>query len=209
MPPIMSGNVVTIHELPPLPYEFTALDPIISEKTLQIHYGKHHKGYVDELNKLVVGTDFADMSLEQIIFDTAGKPEHEHIFDNAAQAWNHTFYWRSLKPQGGGTATGVLQPLINSSFGDTKALKRELLTAATTQFGSGWVWLALDRNQLKIVKTGNAGNVLSEGLVPLLVIDVWEHAYYLDFQNRRADYVTAVLDRLINWEFATENLQRV
>jgi len=209
MPPIVNSNVAVIHELPPLPYELTALEPIISEKTLKIHYGKHHQGYVDQLNKLVSGSDFAAMSLEQIIFATANKSEYEHIFDNAAQVWNHTFFWHSLKPQGGGDATNVLQPMIEASFGDMKSMQREMLTAATAQFGSGWVWLAMDRNQLKIVKTGNAGNVLTKGLVPLLVIDVWEHAYYLDFQNRRADYVTGVLDKLINWDFATENLQRV
>ncbi len=197
------------HVLPPLPYGFAALMPVISENTLRIHYGRHNKGYVDELNKLVAGTEFDGMPLEQIVLATADQPEHEKIFNNAAQAWNHAFYWRSLKSRGGGTVTRALQPLVGSSFGDTESLKHEMATAATGQFGSGWAWLVLDGVRLKVVKTGNAGNVLTDGLVPLLVIDVWEHAYYLDFQSRRADYVTGVLEKLINWEFAAENLERV
>ncbi|MGA2777662.1 MAG: superoxide dismutase [Steroidobacteraceae bacterium] len=194
--------------LPPLPYGFAALMPVISENTLRIHYGRHHKGYVDELNKLIVGTEFAGMSLEQTILATANNSEHEKIFNNAAQAWNHAFYWQSLNPRGGGNAARTLQPLVNTSFGDTDELKHRLANAATTQFGSGWAWLVLDGDRLKVKKTGNAGNVLTDGLVPLLVIDVWEHAYYLDYQSRRADYVTGVLDKLVNWQFAAENLER-
>lgn len=196
------------HALPPLPYGFAALMPIISENTLRIHYGRHNRGYVDELNKLVADTEFAHMSLDEVVLATAGRIEHEKIFNNAAQSWNHTFYWKSLKSRGGGNVTRSLQSLVSSSFGDTAQLKHELATAATTQFGSGWAWLVLDGSRLKVVKTGNAGNVLTEGLVPLLVIDVWEHAYYLDFQSRRADYVTGILEKLINWEFAAENLER-
>jgi len=206
--PRIEGNATVNHVLPPLPCGFAALLPVISENTLRIHYGRHNKGYVDELNKLVAGTEFGGVSLEQIMLATADKIEHEKVFNNAAHAWNHAFYWRSLKSHGGGNVTRALQPLVNSSFGDTAALKHELATAATTQFGSGWAWLVLDGDRLKVVKTGNAGNVLTHGLVPLLVIDVWEHAYYLDFQSRRADYVSGVLDKLINWEFAAENLQR-
>jgi superoxide dismutase, Fe-Mn family len=197
------------HALPPLPYEFTALMPIITENTLHIHYGRHHKGYVDELDKLVAGTEFAQMPLEQIVLATAGRPEHERIFDNAAQSWNHAFYWRSLRSHGGGNVSRTLQPLVSASFGDTARLKHEFSAAAMSQFGAGWAWLVLDGSRLRVVKTGNAGTVLTAGLVPLLVIDVWEHAYYLDFQSRRADYVNGILEKLINWEFAAENLRRL
>ena len=195
-----------VHELQPLPYPFNSLSPIISESTLRVHYSKHHKGYVDELNKLIVAGPFADMSVEQIVIATAGKPEHEHLFNNAAQAWNHSFYWRSLKPRGGGNAGGAILKLIVAAYGDTDTLKREWAAAANTLFGSGWAWLALDDGRLKIVKTGNAQTVLTQGFKPLLVIDVWEHAYYLDFQNRRADHVAGVLDKLINWDFANQNI---
>jgi Fe-Mn family superoxide dismutase len=194
------------HELPTLPYGFAALAPVISETTLRVHYGKHHRGYVDTLNKLIAGTEFAAMSLEEIIRATTGIAAHEAVFNNAAQSWNHGFYWRSLKPNGGGDAPRTLQPLINASFGGTHELKRLWGEAAAAQFGSGWAWLAYDGHRLSIVKTGNAGNVLTQGLTPVLVVDVWEHAYYLDYQNRRADHVTGVLDKLINWEFAEKNV---
>ena len=195
-----------VFALPPLPYAESALEPVISTKTLQLHYGKHHRGYVDTLNQLVAGTPFADMSLKQIVLATAGEPEHAPIFHNAAQAWNHAFYWRSLSPKGGGVPPAVLNARIDSTFGDLEALKEELGNAATTQFGSGWAWLVLDGDKLTVVKTDNAENPLTAHMKPLLVIDVWEHAYYLDFQNRRADYVKEVIDKLINWEFAAENL---
>ena len=192
--------------LPPLPYADNALDPVISANTVGFHYGKHHKGYFDNLNKLVAGTEFADLPLEQIIAKTAGKTEKTAIFNNAAQTWNHTFYWRSLKPRGGGEPPSVLKQKIEASFGAVDACKKELSTAAMAQFGSGWVWLALDGDKLKVLKTGNADMPLTTGVKPLLTIDVWEHAYYLDYQNRRADYVAAVLDKLICWDFAAENL---
>ena len=195
-----------IFALPPLPYAENALEPVISANTVKLHYGKHHKSYVDTLNTLVVGTPFAGMTLEQIITSTAGKAEHAPIFNNAAQAWNHTFYWRSLAPNGARIPPAALKAQIASSFGDLEALKKELGTAATTQFGSGWAWLVLDGVKLKVVKTGNAENPLTAGMKPLLTIDVWEHAYYLDFQNRRPDYVKRLLDELINWEFAADNL---
>jgi superoxide dismutase, Fe-Mn family len=207
--PLSEVNSTEDHVLPPLPYGFAALLPVISENSLRIHYGRHHKGYVDELNKLVVGTEFCGMSLEQTVLESADHIEYERIFNNAAQAWNHDFYWKSLRSHGGGIVTRTLQQVINSSFGDTDELKHQFLTAAMSQFGSGWAWLVLDGNRLKVVNTGNAGNVLTDGLVPLLVIDVWEHAYYLDFQSRRADYVTGIVGKLINWEFAAQNLQRV
>jgi superoxide dismutase, Fe-Mn family len=194
------------HVLPSLPYAESALDPVISAKTIGFHYGKHHKGYVDNLNKLVAGTEFADLTLEKIITATAGKVDKAAIFNNAAQAWNHTFYWHSLRPKDGGVPPAVLKQKIEAAFGTLEACKKELATAATTQFGSGWAWLVLDGAKLKVVKTGNADSPLTKGLKPLLTIDVWEHAYYLDYQNRRADYVAAVLDKLINWDFAAKNL---
>ena len=192
--------------LPALPYADNALEPVISANTIQIHYGKHHKAYVDNLNKLIAGTEFADLPLEKIITETAGKPDKTAIFNNAAQAWNHAFYWRSLRPQGGGEPPAALRQKIEASFASLAACKKELATAAMAQFGSGWVWLVLDGDKLKVVKTGNADVPLTSGLKPLLTIDVWEHAYYLDYQNRRADYVNAVLDKLINWDFAAANL---
>jgi Fe-Mn family superoxide dismutase len=193
--------------LPSLPYADNALAPVISANTIGFHYGKHHKGYVDNLNKLIAGTEFANLPLEEIITKTAGKADKTAIFNNAAQTWNHTFYWRSLKPKGGGEPPAALKQKIEASFGTLDACKKELATAALAQFGSGWVWLVQDGDKLKVVKTGNADVPLTTGLKPLLTIDVWEHAYYLDYQNRRADYVNAVLDKLINWDFAAENLR--
>lgn len=194
------------HVLPPLPFADNALDPVISANTLSFHYGKHHKAYVDNLNKLVAGTELADLSLEKVITATAGRADKAGIFNNAAQIWNHTFYWNSLAPKGGGEPPAALKQKIEASFGSLDACKQELATAATTQFGSGWAWLALDGDKLKVVKTANANVPVTEGMKPLLVIDVWEHAYYLDYQNRRADYVNAVLDKLVNWGFAADNL---
>jgi Fe-Mn family superoxide dismutase len=197
---------VALHVLPPLPYAENALDPVISTTTLGYHYGKHHKGYVDTLNKLIAGTELADLSLEDLIVETAGKSDKATISNNAAQIWNHTFYWRSMRPKGGGEPPAALRSRIDASFGSLEACKKELTTAATTQFGSGWAWLVLEGDKLKVVKTGNAETPLTKGAKPLLTIDVWEHAYYLDYQNRRADYVTALVDKLINWGFAADNL---
>ena len=195
-----------LHVLPPLPYAENALDPVISTNTIGFHYGKHHKGYVDTLNKLIAGTELSNHSLEKLIAETAGKADKVAIFDNAAQTWNHTFYWRSLRPKGGGEPPAALKQRIEASFGNLDACKKELATAATTEFGSGWAWLVLQADKLKVVKTANAETPLTKGVKPLLTIDVWEHAYYLDYQNRRADYVNAVLDKLINWGFAADNL---
>ncbi len=192
--------------LPALPYADTALAPVISANTLGFHYGKHHKAYVDNLNKLVAGSDLADLSLEQIIARVMGKPDKTAIFNNAAQAWNHTFYWYSLRPNGGGEPPAALKARIEASFGSVEALKKEFAQAALSQFGSGWAWVVADGGALKIVKTGNADMPQAQGYTPLLTVDVWEHAYYLDYQNRRGDYVNAVLDKLINWEFALKNL---
>jgi Fe-Mn family superoxide dismutase len=206
---MMSNSTIestSLHVLAPLPYAENALSPVISANTLGFHYGKHHRGYVDNLNKLVAGTEFANLPLEKIIAETAGKADKIAIFNNAAQAWNHAFYWRSLNPQGGGEPPAILKQMIEASFGSLEACKKELASAATTQFGSGWAWLVLVGGKLGVIKTGNADLPMTKGMKPLLTIDVWEHAYYLDYQNRRVDYVNAVLDKLINWHFAAENL---
>ena len=200
-----TDQVASPHALPPLPYAENALEPVISTNTIGFHYGKHHKGYVDNLNKLVAGTKYADFPLEKIIACTAGRTENAAIFNNAAQVWNHTFYWKSMKPMGGGEPPAALKQKIQSSFGSVDKCKKELAGAAVSQFGSGWAWLVLDGDKLKVVKTANAEVPFTSGMKPLLAIDVWEHAYYLDYQNRRADYVNAVLDKLINWEFALQN----
>jgi Fe-Mn family superoxide dismutase len=192
-------------ELPPLPYGDSDLAPHISANTLSFHYGKHHKTYVAKATDMVKGTEFADASLEDIVKATHGKADKKGLFNNAAQAWNHSFYWRSLTPKGG-APSGKLLDKINTDFGELAKLKDELSKAAVTQFGSGWAWLVLDGGKLKVVQTANADTPLATGQTPLLTIDVWEHAYYLDHQNKRPDYVTAVIDNLINWEFAAENL---
>lgn len=201
-----SSVLAAPHVLSPLPYAENALEPVITAQTLSFHYGKHHKGYIDNLNKLIAGTEYADLTLEKIVTSTAAKPERTAIFNNAAQAWNHTFYWNSMKPNGGGEPPTALKQKIEAAFGSVEACKKELASAAVAQFGSGWAWLVLDGGVLKVVKTANADIPMTLGFTPLLTIDVWEHAYYLDYQNRRVDYVNAVLDKLINWEFALQNI---
>ena len=188
-------------ELPALPYAMNALEPYISERTMEFHYGKHHKAYVDNLNKLIAGTHFEQMSLEEIIRKTAGKTEYAGIFNNAAQAWNHAFFWTCMQPGGGGEPTGEMKKKIERSFGGYDKFREEFATAATTQFGSGWAWLAEDAEsgKLKVIKTANADTPIAHGLKPLLTVDVWEHAYYLDYQNRRPDFVNAFLDHLAKW----------
>jgi superoxide dismutase, Fe-Mn family len=192
--------------LPPLPYPDNALDPVISANTLSFHYGKHHKAYVDNLNKLIAGTPLEGQPLEAIIKESAGKADKAGIFNNSAQVWNHTFYWNSLKPGGGGTPPAALATLIERDFGSLDNLKKELATAATTQFGSGWAWLASDNGKLVVTKTSNADLPMTKGQKALLTVDVWEHAYYLDYQNRRPDYANAVIEKLLNWQFAADNL---
>jgi Fe-Mn family superoxide dismutase len=196
----------TPHTLPPLPYAENALDPVISARTIGIHYGKHHKTYVDNLNKLITDTELAGLSLQEIISKTAGQANKAGVFNNAAQIWNHTFYWNSLSQGGGGEPPLILKQKIENSFGDLDSCKKELATAAMTQFGSGWAWLVTNGDKLEVTKTANAESPLSTGIKPLLVIDVWEHAYYLDYENRRVDYVNAVIEKLINWGFAEDNL---
>ena len=207
----MGGRPITAQAaapfvLPALPYAENALEPVISSRTISFHYGKHHKGYVNNLNKLIAGTEYADKSLENIIIATTGQPEKIGIFNNAAQVWNHTFFWKSMKPKGGGEPPNELKQKMEASFGSVVACKKELVSAAVSQFGSGWAWLVLDGDKLKVVKTANAGLPLTTDMKPVLTVDVWEHAYYLDYQNRRDDYVNAVLDKLINWEFALQNV---
>ena len=192
--------------LPELPYGKDALAPHISANTLDFHYGKHHKTYVDNLNKLIAGTDLAEKPLEEIIKIAAKDSAKASIFNNAAQVWNHTFYWRCLKKSGGGIPTGAIAAKINATWGNYDKFAEELKNAGVTQFGSGWAWLVLEGNQLKITKTANADTPLAHGQKPLLTIDVWEHAYYLDYQNRRPDYLLAVIQNLINWNFVNGNL---
>jgi Fe-Mn family superoxide dismutase len=194
--------------LPPLPWPENALEPVISAKTISFHYGKHHKTYVETANKLIVGTELADLPLEEIVRATAGKSDRVGIFHNAAQAWNHAFYWKSLKPKGGGEPPAALKSKMDAAFGSVDACKKELVNAAVQQFGSGWAWLVLEGDKLKIVKTGDAETPIAHNQKPLLTIDVWEHAYYLDYQNKRVDYANALVDKLANWEFAAQNLGR-
>lgn len=193
--------------LPPLPYAEDALAPVISAQTIGFHYGKHHKAYVDTLNKLIANTEFEDESLEAIIMSTAGKADRAQIFHNAAQAWNHAFYWQSLTPKAG-RPTGMLADKFAASFGSQQAFEKEFGDAAVSQFGSGWAWLVADGDALKVVKTGNADVPFTKGLIPLLTLDVWEHAYYLDYQNRRPEYVKAVIGSHLCWEFAASNLEK-
>lgn len=192
--------------LPELPYAKDALSPYISANTLEFHHGKHHKAYVDNLNKLIAGTDLEGKTLEDIIKIAAKDPAKAGIFNNGAQIWNHSFYWKCLKPKGGGAPTGAIAARINAAFGSYDKFVEELKNAGVTQFGSGWAWLVLEGNDLKITKTSNADTPLAHGQKALLTIDVWEHAYYLDYQNRRPDYLSAVIQNLINWDFVNANL---
>jgi Fe-Mn family superoxide dismutase len=196
-----------VHSLPPLPWADDALAPVISAQTIGFHYGKHHKGYLDALNGLLKDApDLAKLSLADLTRKVAGDASKASLFNNAAQVWNHTFYWESMRPKGGGPPSGKLAELLNASFGDFAKFKEAFVTAGKTQFGSGWVWLVLDGGKLAIEKTGNADTPMAHGKQCLLTCDVWEHAYYLDYQNRRVDYVTAFLDSLVNWDFALKNL---
>jgi Fe-Mn family superoxide dismutase len=192
--------------LPELPYAQDALEPVISMNTLSFHHGKHHKAYVDKTNELIQSTPLEGKELEEVIKTAASNPAQKVLFNNAAQVWNHTFYWNSMKPGGGGVPQGELAKLIERDFGSFDAFKKEFKQAGATQFGSGWAWLVLDGDKLKITRTANADLPLVHNQKALLTADVWEHAYYLDFQNRRPDYLTAFLDKLVNWEFVEKNL---
>ncbi len=195
-------------ELPTLPYGKNALAPHISENTINYHYGKHHQAYVTNLNNLISGTDLADKSLEEIIKISANDKTKAGIFNNSAQVWNHTFYWHSMKPNGGGKPTGEVLKQIESDFGSYENFVTEFKNAGATQFGSGWAWLVLDSGKLKVVKTGNAETPLTTSAKPLMTMDVWEHAYYLDFQNARPTYIDTFLNHLVNWDFVNENLKK-
>ena len=188
--------------LPELPYKKDALAPHLSAETLDYHHGKHHAAYVTNLNKLVEGTPRANQTLEEIILGSDGP-----IFNNAAQIWNHTFYWQGMKPNGGGRPTGDLADAITRDFGSFERLREELASAATTQFGSGWAWLVLDAGKLAVTKTSNAGLPLKQGQKALLTIDVWEHAYYVDFRNARPKYIDTFLEHLVSWDFVQQNLK--
>ncbi len=191
--------------LPELPYSKDALEPHMSAQTFSYHHEKHHNAYVTNLNKLIEGTEHENKSLEDIITSSDGG-----IFNNAAQVWNHTFFWNSMKPAGGGDPSGALAEKIKEDFNGLEGFKEAFSQAAATQFGSGWAWLVSDTSgNLSIVKTANAETPLTQGLIPLLTLDVWEHAYYLDYQNKRPDYIATFLDQLVNWDFAQRNYEAV
>lgn len=195
-------------ELPPLPYAKDALAPHISANTLDFHYGKHHQTYVTTLNNLTKDSPLADKSLEEVILAVAGNAEKTTVFNNAAQVWNHTFYWNCMKPGGGGKPSGDVAAAIDKAFGSYEKFAEEFKTACVSQFGSGWGWLVADNGAVKISKTPNADLPLAHGQKALLTCDVWEHAYYLDYQNRRPDYVQTFLDHLVNWDFVAGNLAK-
>ncbi len=189
-----------------LPYAENALEPVISARTISFHYGKHHAAYVSKLNELVAGTPYEGLSLEDVVKRSAGNEKDKAIFNNADQAWNHDFYWHSMAPKGG-EPTGKIKEALQSSFGGLKEFKDAFTKAALGQFGSGWAWLVKGKDgKLKITTTSNADSPIAHGEKPLLTADVWEHAYYLDYQNRRPDYIAAWLDKLANWSFAEKNL---
>ena len=191
--------------LPPLPWAEDALAPVVSAKTIGLHYGKHHRTYVNKLNELVAGTPMADMPLERVIMESAGG-KNQKVFNNAAQTWNHTFFWNCLRPNGGGKPGSQIAQRIDSDLGGFDAFKKNFAETAVNTFGSGWAWLAMKDGKLEIMSTSNADNPLTKGATPLLTIDVWEHAYYVDYENRRPEFVNAVIDKLLNWEFAEKQM---
>ena len=195
-------------QLPPLPWAENALEPVISARTIGLHYGKHHATYVKKLNELVAGTRYADMPLDHVIAATVGGGDTQKIFNNAAQAWNHTFFWSCLKPGGGGTPLRTLAPRIDEAFGSYDAFKEQFSKAAIDCFGSGWAWLVARGDKLEILATSNAQTPITMGATPLLTIDVWEHAYYVDYENRRPEFVNAVIDKLLHWDFAAQELDK-
>ena len=194
-------------QLPPLPYPENALEPHISAATLKLHHGAHHKAYVEKTNKLVADSDLADKTLEEIVAAAAPRKGKVELFNNAAQAWNHDFLWKSMSPDGGGEPKGALVERIRSEFGGFAEFAEEFKSAAVKHFASGWAWLILDGGRLRVISTANADTPIAHGKIPLLTLDLWEHAYYLDYQNRRPDYVGKFLDKLVNWEFAQQNFQ--
>ncbi len=195
-------------ELLPLPYPMNALEPQMSARTLEFHHGKHHKAYVDNANKMLQDTPLANKPLEEVIQATAKDESKQGLFNNVAQIWNHNFFWKSMRPKGGGRPTSELARAIEETFGSYDKFREQFKTAGATQFGSGWAWLVFDNGKLRVIKTPNAINPLVQGMKALLTYDVWEHAYYLDYQNRRPDFIDAFIDHLVNWDFAAENLAR-
>jgi Fe-Mn family superoxide dismutase len=195
-------------QLPALPWQENALEPVISARTIGLHYGKHHATYVKKLNELVAGTRYAELPLEQVIAATAGNAETAKIFNNAAQTWNHTFFWDCLRPGGGGQPPRELARTLEQSFGDYSRFKEKFAQAAVDQFGSGWAWLVARGDKLEVISTSNAQTPIAMGATPILTIDVWEHAYYVDYENRRPDFVNAVIDKLLNWDFALQQLEK-
>ena len=193
-------------ELPGLPYAIDALEPHVSSRTLEFHHGKHHKAYVDKLNAAIAGTAYEGLSLEAIV-SASHEAADSGVFNNAAQAWNHTFLWHSMSPSGGGEPAGPLGDAITNRFGDLAGFRDAFKNSALGQFGSGWTWLVRTAEGVDIANSGNAETPLTDGVTPLLTLDVWEHAYYLDYQNKRDDYVEAFLANLINWEFAARNFE--
>jgi Fe-Mn family superoxide dismutase len=193
-------------QLPDLPYAKDGLAPYISSNTLEFHHGKHHRAYVDNMNKLIAGTELANESLETIVKKTVGDAAKSGLFNNAAQVWNHSFYWQCMKPNGGGKPNVKVAEKINETWGSFDKFVEELKNAGVTQFGSGWAWLVVDGGKLKVIKTANADTPIAHGIKPLLTVDVWEHAYYLDYQNRRPDYLATFIEKLINWDFVKANL---
>jgi Fe-Mn family superoxide dismutase len=193
-------------ELPALPYAQNALEPHISANTLSYHYGKHHKGYYDKVNTLVQGTPLAGKPLDAIVKESAKNKAQQKLFNSAAQAWNHNFYWQSMKAKGGGAPSGELATRIDKDFGSYDAFKTQFIQIGSDHFSNGWVWLVLEKNKLKLIDTHDADTPVVHGVKPLLVSDVWEHAYYLDYKNLRKDYLTAFVDHLLNWEFVGQNL---
>ena len=191
--------------LPPLPYGHDALAPVISAETLHIHHEAHHKAYVDKLNELLAGKDMANKPLLEVVKWSAAADSRRPIFNNAGQAWNHAFYWQSLRPAGGEAPGNKLATEIRRAFGSFDALKKELVQAGVAHFGSGWVWLVADQGTLKVVTTHDAGTPVISGQRPLLAMDVWEHAYYIDYRNRRLEHLEAVADQLLNWDYAESN----
>lgn len=194
------------YELAPLPYDYSALEPCISKSTLEFHHDKHHAAYVSKYNDAVKGTELDAQPIEEVIKTIANDASKAGVFNNAAQAWNHSFYWQCMKPNGGGTPTGELAAKIDADFGSFDKFVEEFKNAGATQFGSGWAWLVLDNGTLKVTKTGNADNPITAGQTPLLTMDVWEHAYYLDYQNKRPAYIDDFLGKLVNWDFVAQNL---
>lgn len=199
--------MATVFVLPPLPYAVQALEPVIGRATVALHHGKHQAAYIANLNRLLAAEGAHDASIADVMRRTAGTPRQTALYNNASQAWNHEFYWQSMHPGGGGIPDGRIGEAVHEAFGSYEQFRRQFVNLALTQFGSGWVWLCVADSRLVMEVTSNADNPMSgTGHVPLLVVDVWEHAYYLDYNNRREEYLYALVDNLLNWRFAERNL---